>query len=114
MQPRFFLLLGLIVFVSPVQASSCGGAIDKVQRQVDKRIDAIAKTDPGVRESRAALLHYEPTPASMAAAERGLKGDAGVKRALAALKQARMAEAKGDTQACEAAVAEARAAIARR
>ena len=72
MQPRLFLLLGLIVFVSPAQASSCGKDIDKVQLQVDARIDAIAKTDPGARESRAALLHHEPTPASLAAAERGV------------------------------------------
>jgi hypothetical protein len=114
MQPRFFSLLGLILFVSPAQASSCGGAIDKVQLEVDARIDAIAKTDPGARESRAALLHHEPTPASMAAAERGLRGDASVKRALAALKRARMAQAQGDTKTCEAALAEARAAIAKR
>ncbi|WP_297296716.1 hypothetical protein [uncultured Methylovirgula sp.] len=104
----------MIVFVSPAQASSCGKDIDKVQLQVDARIDAIAKTDPGARESRAALLHHEPTPASIAAAERGLKGDARVRRALAALKRARSAEVRGDTKACETALADARAAIAKR
>ncbi len=76
------------------------------------RLDAVASTDPGARESRAALLHHEPTPASIAAAEQGLKGGHGVERALAALKRARKANAHGNEQGCETALAEARAAIA--
>jgi hypothetical protein len=47
----------------------------------------------------------------MAAAERGLKGDARVKRALAALQRARLAEVRGDEKACWRALADARAAI---
>ncbi len=110
---RICLSLYFTLLASAALASSCGPEIGKVQLQVDARIDAIAKTDPGARESRGALLHHEPTPASMAAAERGLKGDASVKRALAALQKARLAEARGDEKACWRALADARAAIGR-
>jgi hypothetical protein len=98
----------------PAQASSCTPQIDKVQRQVDARIDAIAATSPGDRESRSAMLHRQPTSASIAAAEKRQKGYAGVQRALRALKRAREAEHAGKVKACEAALAAARAAIAPR
>ena len=108
------LFLSLMLSVSAAKATSCGRAIDKVQAQVDARIETIARTDPGARETRAARLHHQPTPASIAAAERGLKGDARVERAIAALKQARRAEARGDRTACQRALIEARAAMSAR
>ncbi|HEY0144798.1 MAG TPA: hypothetical protein VGB93_01305 [Methylovirgula sp.] len=114
MKRRICIFIFLMLFASATRASSCGAQTDKVQARVDARLDAVAGTDPGARESRAALLHHEPTPASIAAAERGLKGQHGVERALAALKRARKAEARGDIKGCEAALVEARAAIAPR
>jgi hypothetical protein len=108
MKRRICFFIFAMSAASAANASSCRGQIDKVQAQVDARLDAVAHNAPGERESQAALLHYEPTPASIAAAERGLKGSHGVERALAALKWARKAEARGDTQACEAALNEAR------
>ncbi len=113
MKRRMSLLICALLSASGAQASSCSPQIDKVQRQVDARIDAIAAASPGDRESRAALLHHQPTPASIAAAgKKRQRGYAGVKRALRELKQARVADHNGDVKACEAALAAARAAIA--
>jgi hypothetical protein len=111
MKRRICFFIFLLLSASAANGASCGAQIDKVQAQVDARLDAVAGTDPGARESRAALLHHQPTPASIAAAERGLRGQHGVERALAALKRARKAKASGDWQGCETALAEARAAI---
>src|ERR1700743_3508433 len=111
MKRRICFFTFLMFSASAANAGSCGAEIDKVQAQVEPRLDAVAGTDPGARESRAALLHHQPTPASIAAAERGLKGGRGVERALAALKRARKAEAHGDTKGCEIALGQARTAI---
>jgi hypothetical protein len=110
---RWHICVLSFLMVTPcvAHASSCAAQIDKVQAQVDARADAIAGTDPGARESRAALMHHQPTPASIAAAEQRLKGGHGVERALAALKKARVAQARGDRRGCEIALSEARAAI---
>lgn len=113
MKRRMSLLICTLVSASAAQASSCSPQIDRVQKQIDARIDAIAAASPGDRESRAALLHHQPTPASIAAAERRQRGYAGVKRALRELKRARVADRSGDVKTCEAALAEARAAIGR-
>jgi hypothetical protein len=112
MKRRICIFIFVMLSGSAAYASSCGPQIDKVQAQVDARLEAVARTDPGARESRAALLNHQPTPASIAAAERGLKGQHSVERALAALKRARKAEARGDRKGCQAALVEARAAIA--
>jgi hypothetical protein len=111
---RWSLVLWGLWAVGPAQASSCAPQIDEVQRQIDARIEAIAAASPGDRESRSAMLHHQPTPESIAAAEKRQKGDAGVQRALGALKRAREAEHAGDVKACEAALAAARAAMAPR
>ncbi len=114
MKRRFGILAFLLLGASAAQAASCGSEIDKVQAQVDARLEAIAAASPGAAETRAARLHRQPTPASIAAAERGLRGDARARHALADLKKARRAEAHGDAKACARAVAEARAALAPR
>jgi hypothetical protein len=95
------------------QAAACAAKIDKVQAQVDAKIDAIAGRGPEGAETRAARLHHQPTPASIAAAERRLHESQGATRALAALVRARKADAAGQESACEQALAAARAAIAR-
>jgi hypothetical protein len=100
------------VLAGAAQAYSCAAKIDKVQAQVDARIDAIAGRGPEGVETRAARLHHQPTPASIAAAERRLHDNEGTTRALAALVRARKAHAAGQESACEQALAAARAAIA--
>ncbi|MGH6819037.1 MAG: hypothetical protein ACREC1_09730, partial [Methylovirgula sp.] len=83
------------------------------QAAVDARIDAIARSGPESAETRAARMHDEPTPASIAAAEHRLHESEGATRALAALVQARKANRAGKESACERALREARTAIAR-
>lgn len=113
MRSRFHLALVLVIFAPSARAASCSHEIDRTQATVDAKIDAIAAKDPGVAESRSARLHRQPTPASIAAAERHQRGDARVERALRALAHARAANRHGDLSGCFAAVAQARAAFSR-
>ncbi len=94
-------------------AGPCAAAIDRLQAQVDAKIDAIAGGGLAAAETRAARLHYQPTPASIAAAEQRLRESEGTKRALAALARARKADEAGRAEACAKALAQARAAIDR-
>jgi hypothetical protein len=99
--------------VTSAQAGPCTAEIDKVQAHIDARIDAIAGAGRAGTETRAARMHYQPTPASIAAAEQRLHESEGTRRALAALARARSADRAGRTSACEKALAKARAAIVR-
>jgi hypothetical protein len=108
------LALLLAVFLATAaRASQCSAEIDKVQAAVDAKIDAIAGSGRESAETRAARLHYQPTPALIAAAERRLHESEGATRALAALVRARKASRAGQKSACERALRQARAAIAR-
>ncbi|MGB7126306.1 MAG: hypothetical protein WBD42_05685 [Methylovirgula sp.] len=114
------LLIDLLVspvlalwFVTAALAIPCGAEIDKVQAAVDARIDAIAGSGHEGAETRAARMHRQPTPASIAAAEHRLHESEGATRALAALVRARKAARGGQESACKHALREARAAIAR-
>ncbi len=115
--PRPFLfhaLAGsLILFATSAQAGPCSAEIDKAQAAVDARIDAIAGAGRSARESTAATLHHQPTPQTIAAAERRLHESEGATRALAELVRARKADAAGEAGGCEKALTEARSAIAR-
>jgi hypothetical protein len=99
------------LLASQAQAGPCAAKIDKVQAAVDAKIDAIAANGPTSAETRAARLHYQPTPASIAAAERRLRESEGTTRALADLVRARKADRAGQASSCEKALAAARAAI---
>jgi hypothetical protein len=94
-------------------AGPCTTEIDRLQTEVDAKIDAIAGSGPAAAETRAARLHHQPTPASIAAAEQRLHESEGTKRALAALARARKADTAGRAGACAKALAQARAAIDR-
>ncbi len=78
-----------------------------MQTKVDAKIDEIAGSGPSAPESRAALLHRQPTPGSIAAAEEKLGEGAGMQDALDALSRARAADAAGDEAACRQALADA-------
>ena len=100
-----------VLMVQPVLAGPCTQDIDRVQAQVDARIDAVAGAGPAGPESNAARLHREPTPGSIAAAEQRLGEGRPMEAALAALARARTADGAGDRTACERALADARQAI---
>ena len=99
-------VLGLSVSLS--YAGPCSDEIDRVQARVDAKLDAMAGAGPAAIESPAALLHHQPTPGSIAAAEIGL-GDVSASKvaaAKAAMMRAREANREGDRSACEAALAD--------
>jgi hypothetical protein len=97
----------------PLQALAgpCTVEIERLQAQVDARIDSTAGAGPVARESTAALDHHQPTPESLAGAERRLDEGAAGESALAALARARKADVTGDAVACESAIAAARNAL---
>jgi hypothetical protein len=94
-------------------AGPCSHEIDRVQAQVDARLEAKAAAGPAARESTAATMNRQPTPGSIAAAEERL-GEVSpqkVEAVAAAMARAREADSAGDKSACEQALADAQRAI---
>jgi hypothetical protein len=94
-------------------AGPCARAIDRMQSQLDAKIEATAKAGKFATESRAARLHHQPTPASIAAAEGRLGEGSGTQAALAGLARAREADRANNAPACKRALAESQRAIGR-
>jgi hypothetical protein len=96
-------------------AGVCSDAVESMQARVDARLDAIAGAGRAAPESAGALMHRQPTPNSVAAAEEKL-GELSPEKIgtlRAAMARARDADAAGDKAACERALAEAQALIGR-
>jgi hypothetical protein len=103
----------LAASVSGSYAGPCSQEIDRVQAQVDAKLEAKTAAGPAARESPAALLHRQPTPDSIAAAE-GKLGDISsqtVEAIVSAMARAREADHAGDQAACEQALADVQRAI---
>jgi hypothetical protein len=97
----------------PATAGPCLQEIARVQSQIDAKLAARAAAGPTARESSGALLHHQPTPGSIAAAEARL-GEISAETAAAlaaAMARAREADRAGDMSACEQALADARRSI---
>jgi hypothetical protein len=91
----------------------CSDAIESMRARVDARLDAKAGAGRAAPESAGALMHQQPTPNSIAAAEEKL-GELSPERmeaVRAAMARARAADAAGDKAGCERALAEAQALI---
>lgn len=73
----------------PCIAGPCLQEIDRVQIEVDTRIEAIAGAGPPEKESTAATLHHQPTPGSLATAEEKAGEGDQMAEAVAALARAR-------------------------
>jgi hypothetical protein len=89
-------------------AGPCASQIDRMQARVDAKIEVAAGAGPSAPESPGALLHRQPTPGSIAAAETGL-GEISpqtVKAVREAMARARDADQAGNLAACEQALAE--------
>jgi hypothetical protein len=95
----------------PGLAGPCTADIDRLQVQVDAKLEAAANTGPAGRETTGALLHHQPTPESIARAEGRLDEGAAARKALEALARARESDQAGNAQACTQALAEAQRAI---
>jgi hypothetical protein len=94
-------------------AGSCSPEIDRMQARIDARIEAVARTGPMTTESSAALLHRQPTPDSIAAAESrlGELSPEQVAAVRAAMVRAHEADGIGDKAACDRALAEVQGTI---
>jgi hypothetical protein len=91
----------------PSRAESCSHDIDRAWVQVNAKIQARSAAGRSVPQTTIALLHRQPTPSSVAAAEETLVDVwLPVETAVAALSRAREADRANDTIACEEALAE--------
>lgn len=95
-------------------AGPCSSEIASMQARLDARLNAKAASGPMAPESQNALRHRQPTPQSLATAERGL-GELSAEKGkiiAGAMARARDADRAGDLEACERALDEVRRAIA--
>jgi hypothetical protein len=101
-----FAGLAAFLFIEPALAGPCTAEIDRAQVRLDSRIDAVAGAGATGTQSSAAEAHRQPTPGSVARAEEKLGEGTSLEPALAALAQARKADAEGDRAGCETALGE--------
>ncbi len=99
---------GLIASTAVCSAGPCSFEIATMQKRLYARLEAKAAAGPSATESVEALRHHQPTPGSIADAERKLgelsgKNGPVIKEALA---RAREADRIGDGAACERALDE--------
>jgi hypothetical protein len=92
-------------------AGPCTQEIDRMQARVDAMIDTAVGAGSMARESTAATMHRQPTPGSIAGAEEKLDKGKRAERALAAMTQARTADAANDKSACQRALEDVERAI---
>jgi hypothetical protein len=113
---RHLMIFSVAAFAASMSVSyagPCSAEIDRVQALIDARLEAGAAAGPQARESTGAMLHHQPTPGSIASAEREL-GDLPPEKTEAveqAMARARAADSAGDRGACEQALAEVQRAI---
>jgi hypothetical protein len=118
MKPFVLALCGFAL-VGAANASPCGEKIAALQQRYDKLQSAgVVSPDPAVSgatapETTGALLHHQPTAASVAGAENSADSRAATKAAKfqVDIEQARAAEDSGDFQGCESAAADAEKAL---
>jgi hypothetical protein len=113
--PRATILGATIVvaFFSTCHAGSCLRDLSRTRDLVDRYLEAKAVVSPWAVETVGALVHRQPTPASVAAAEEKLGTlDPRMFQTIAdAMRRARAADRAGDIDACEQALSEVQLAI---
>ena len=102
----------VVLSTLPSHASPCARHIDRVWVEVGAKIQARIGAGPTALQSTMAMLHRQPTPSSIAAAEEKL-GERwqSVETAATALARAREADRANDSSACEQAIVDAQRAI---
>jgi len=113
--PRLLVLsaAALAVSMPDTYAGPCSQEIDQMQARVDTKLETKVGAGSSAPESPGALVHRQPTPGSIAAAESKL-GDVSpqkVEAVGAAMARAREADRAGDQNACEQALADAQRAL---
>ncbi|WP_019904219.1 hypothetical protein [Methylobacterium sp. 77] len=107
------LIVFLLVSGGAAEAGSCAKGIDRMQARLDRALEARAAAGSFAPESARATRGVQPTPATIAAAESRYDGWPAGRRAVAALKTARRAEAAGKPSTCRTALRTAEREIAR-
>jgi hypothetical protein len=110
--------LSIAAFVASTMACAagpCAPEIAAMEARLDANVAAIARSGPTAPESAGALEHHQPTPGSIAAAERKLgeippEANQIITEAMA---KAQEADQAGDKAACEQALEEVDRTIAR-
>ena len=98
----------------PSLASFCSQDIDRAWVQVNAKIQARVAAGRSAPQGTIALLHHQPTPSSIAAAEETLVDIwLPIEAAVAALARARQADGINDRIACEGALADVQRVIGR-
>ena len=94
--------------LSPSHARPCESNLARTQSEVDSYLEARAASGRAAVETVRALMHRQPTPATIAAAEEKLgELDARMFEPIAAaMRRARAADQAGDAKACEGALLE--------
>ena len=117
MNIRQLLVLGaaaVALSTVPSYASPCAYDLDRAWVEVGAKIQARIGAGRSVPQSATALLHHQPTPNSIAAAEEQIRERwVSMEVAVTALARAREADRANDGSACEQAIAEAQRAIVR-
>src|SRR2546423_771797 len=95
-------LAALALSTTVSAAGTCAQEIDSMQARVDAKVEALARAGPPAPESSGALLHHQPTPGSIAEAEKraGDRSASTAAVANAAIARAREADSVGDKAAC--------------
>ena len=106
--PLFVVPVCVLLGGGAAIAGTCIAEIDKEQAKIDAALDQQAEAGKTGVESMAATDSRQPTPASIAAAERALGEGVSIREAMAALNRARKATDRGDAAACQAELADAR------
>jgi hypothetical protein len=104
------LVLGaaaLARLTQPARGGPCARDIDRAWLQVGAKIQARIGAGRSAPQNMIGLLHHQPTPASISAAEKTLgEGWSPMEAAVSALTRAHEADRADDREACEQALAQ--------
>jgi hypothetical protein len=94
-------------------AGPCSSEVERVQARIDAYLEERADAGPRVPESSIALLHHQPTTASIAVVEErlGELDRSGFETVALSMAIARASDHAGDKSACERALENAEGAI---
>jgi hypothetical protein len=106
---------GLLLSTLPCRAGPCSKDIESMQSKIDARLNAVAAAGPDAKQSVQAQMHRQPTPGSIANAERelGELSPSTIVKVNAAMNRAQKADSAGDESGCRQALAEVARVIGR-
>lgn len=103
----------LCFFTLPCEAGPCTKDIQSMQARIDAHLGKTAAAGPSAKQSVEAQMHRQPTPGSMASAERklGELSPSTIVRVNEAMDRAQKADAAGEESNCKQALDEVARAI---